>query len=141
MKRTVRIARTAHDLTHVNRLHVPRFGVLKLNVVMGTKASKSYLIDEAPPQQALAGSTDDFCFAPEKETTKIKYTIDDWSGAITKATLELFFRETDKKIWKKELTADQYTRTGIRNWIGMARSTKGRIFRRNTLPSSIRPIS
>src|ERR1044071_6975956 len=48
-------------------------------------------------------------FAPEKETAKIKYTIDDWCGVLKKATLELFHRDNDTKIWKKELQPDEFT--------------------------------
>jgi hypothetical protein len=107
MKRTARVARTAYDLTHVNRLHVPQFGVVKLYIAAGAKISKSYLLDTAPAPKAEAAATDDMHFAPEKETVKIKYEIDDWCGVITKATLELFYRDNATAVWSKALTADE----------------------------------
>ena len=109
MKRTARVARTAHDLKHVNRLHVPQFGVVKLCLKAGAKISKSYLLDTAPAPKPEDGATDDMHFAPEKETVKIKYEIDDWCGLIKKATLELFYRDNATAVWKKELVADEYT--------------------------------
>ena len=109
MRRTARVARTAYDLTHVNRLHVPQFGVVKLFLKAGGKISKSYLLETAPKVKPEAGATDDMHFAPEKETVKITYEIDDWSGVITKATLELFYRGSTTAAWKKELTEEEYT--------------------------------
>lgn len=103
LKRTAYVARTAHDLKHVNRLHVPKFGVLKLFLTTGDKSSKSYLLPEAPDQKQDATATDDFHFAPVKEKVKIKYTIDDKFGSISWATLELFHRNKKEPIWKKEL--------------------------------------
>src|SRR3954454_17271768 len=106
LTRTVYIARTAYDLQHVNRLHVPRYGVMKLYLSIGTKNSKSFLIHEAPEQPQEANATDDFHFAPEKEKPKIKYELDDKCGCITKATLELFHRDLKDAVWKKELKDD-----------------------------------
>jgi hypothetical protein len=103
LKRTVYVARTAHDLQHVNRLHVPRYGVTKLYLSAGSKNTKSYLIAEAPAQKQASNATDDFNFAPEKEKLKIKYEIDDVSGCIEKATLELLYRNNKTAIWTKEL--------------------------------------
>ncbi len=110
MDRTAYVARTAYDLTHVNHLRVPEFGVLKLFLSFGGKTSKSYLPDTAPPPKTPdTKATDDFHFAPEKEKPELNYTIDDKFGCITKATIELFRRDLQAAIWKKELKADEYT--------------------------------
>jgi len=101
MKRTARVARTAHDLTHLNRLHVPDFWVLKLCLVVGGKSSKSHLQPEAPPGDG-AGS-DQFNFAPEKETLDLTYQIDDPRGVIRSAKLELFTRFDEPALWTLDL--------------------------------------
>jgi hypothetical protein len=103
LKRSVYVARTAHDLQHVNRLHMPRVGILKLFLTIGGKSSKSYLLPEAPEQKQDAKATDNFYFAPVKEKPKIKYELDDKFGNISWATLELFHRNNKTAIWKKEL--------------------------------------
>jgi len=109
LKRTVYVARTAYDLNHVNRLTVPKYGVLKLFVTIGSKNSKSHLIPEAPEQAQEANATNDFHFAPEKEKPKIKYELDDKCGCIKKAKLELFHRQKKDAVWKKDLTDDDIT--------------------------------
>jgi hypothetical protein len=109
LNRTAYVARTAHNLKHVNRLNLPKCGVLKLFLVIGGKSSKSHLIPDAPPQKQEAKATDDFYFAPEKEKPKIKYVLDDKAGAITKATLRLFHRNNKTVIWEKELKGDELT--------------------------------
>lgn len=109
MKRTARVARTAYDLTHQNRLGIPQFGVVQLYLTVGAKVSKSYLPESALPQKAVPKSSDKFWFAPEKETPKIKWKIDDPFGCITKATLELFHRSNATAIWKKDLDAADFT--------------------------------
>src|ERR1700761_5028165 len=101
--RTVYIARTAYDLAHRNTLQVPRYGVTKLYLTIGSLNSKSYLIREAPAQEQESKASDDFHFAPESEKPTIKYELDDLCGCITKAKLELFYRSESKAIWKKEL--------------------------------------
>ncbi len=109
MDRTVYVARTAYDLTHVNRLAIPQLGVISLYLEIGGKRSKPYLIDTAPPQPALPNSSDDFHFVPELETPKIKYEIDDPGALITEAKLQLFHRGKSEFIWEKVLTEDEYT--------------------------------
>ena len=109
LNRSVYVARTAHDLQHVNRLHIPKFGVLKLFLTIGDKSSKSYLLPEAPEQKQDAKATDNFYFAPVKEKPKIKYEIDDKFGSIWWATLELFHRNKKDPIWKKDLRDDLIT--------------------------------
>jgi hypothetical protein len=108
LTRTVYIARTAYDLQHVNKLHVPRYGIVKLFLTVGGKNSKSYLIPEAPETKQEPKATDDFHFAPEKEKPKIKYELDDVCGWITKAKLELLHRNEKTVVWKKDLKEDEF---------------------------------
>jgi hypothetical protein len=120
MSRTARLARTAHDLSHVNHLRAPVFGVTKLCLQAGKIASRSYLPDGAPAQKQAKGATDDFCFAPIKEKIKILYTIDDAAGCITKAKLELFRRGVAAAILSVDLTKDEEISDGDheREWDG-----------------------
>lgn len=98
-----KVARTAKGLSHVNRLVVPGFGIVELHLKNAdeSKQSKAYL-----PQgfSAPSGGTDDFHFAPEKETIKICYEIKDSNGVISKAKLELFRRFKEQPIWSLDLT-------------------------------------
>jgi len=104
MKRTVRVARTAYDLTHANRLQAPDFGILKLCVKVGDKTSKSHLQEGAPaPKEADQGS-DDFHFVPEKETGAIQFEIDDPFLIVANAKLELYRRFKDDRLWSLDLT-------------------------------------
>ena len=107
LKRTLFVARTAHDLKHVNTAHVPVFGVVKLYLSAGSKNSKSYLLPEAPEKKQASSAADTFCFAPEAEKAKIKYELDDVCGAITKARLELFHRASKTLVWKRELKGEE----------------------------------
>lgn len=97
MKRTATVARTAHDLTHLNRLHVPDFWVLKLCLVIGGKSSMSHLQPDAPAGDG--SGSDKFNFASEKETVELTYTIDDPRGVIRTARLELFTRFDESPLW------------------------------------------
>ena len=99
MKRTAYIARTANDLTHVNRLGIPFFGLLELRLAAGAKTSKSYLPDDAPPPATAETGSDAFHFVPEKETIEIRYQIDDRAGLVSGAKLELFTRFDENAIW------------------------------------------
>ncbi len=104
LQRTVRIARTAHDLTHVNRLRVPEFGVVRISVGIGGKSSKPYRPANAPAPKDADTGTDDFHFCPEKEEVEIRYEIDDFGGNIDEATLEMFCRYEDAPLWTLDLT-------------------------------------
>jgi hypothetical protein len=101
--RTVRVARTAHDLDHANRLHFPDFWIVNLKVSVGGKASKSYLTPDAPPPTAADTGTDNFHFAPEKETPDIEFELDDPYGLIEEAKLELFTRFQEDALWTLDL--------------------------------------
>lgn len=102
MKRNANVARTAFDLTHENRIRVPEFRIISLNLVSGAKSSKSYLPDDAPPTPS-AGD-DGFHFVPEKETIQITYELDDRFAMIQTLKLELF-RKYDKTVmWTLDLT-------------------------------------
>ncbi len=102
MKRTARIARTAHGLTHQNRLHVPEFWVTKLRLELGGKTSITHVQPGAPDPDG--SGSNNFNFAPEKETPELKYTIDDPRGTIRSAKLELFTRYNKDALWSFDLT-------------------------------------
>jgi hypothetical protein len=103
MKRTVDVARTAHDLTHVNRLVVPAFGVRRLALVAGGKASKSYVPKGSPPPSKTVKGSDDFHFVPEKEVIEIQYEIDDKFGVVDGAALQFFTRFDAPPVWTIDL--------------------------------------
>lgn len=103
MKRTVYVARTSHDLKHVNRLVTPEYGVVSLNVVAGSASSKSHLPADAPqPKTADAGS-DDFHFVPEHEKVEIRYEIDNRFGLVDGAKLEMFARFQETPLWTLDM--------------------------------------
>lgn len=103
MKRTAPVARTAHDLDHLNRLRTATFGVRELRLKLGDKTSRSYLPDYAPPPSAEEKGSDGFHFAPKAEKAQIVYSLDDRAVQVTKITLELFRRGKAEAVWKKEL--------------------------------------
>ena len=106
LTRTVYVARTAYDLEHVNRLHVPRFG------------SKSVPDDRHQEQQVVLSFTRrrNRSRKPRRRTIstsrprrKSRKSSTSWTyigGCINKATLELFHRNNKDAIWKKELKDD-----------------------------------
>ena len=102
MNRNAEVALTLGDDTNLNRLRVPEFALLRLCVLVGAKASKSYLQPGAPKQKD--SGADDFHFVPEKETGGIAYEIDDVCGVIAKAKLELFCRFKKDPLWTLDLT-------------------------------------
>ena len=121
------VARTAHDLHHLNRLRVPGFGVRDLHLELSQAAtgptpaagatpvaavspgagpaSKSYLGDGLTAERTAG--TDDFHFAPVLETAVIAYRIDDPLGQLTQGKLELFRPRSATAIWTHPLTDDQ----------------------------------
>lgn len=104
MKRTAYIARTAFDLTHGNHIGAPEFGIVSLSLVAGGKSSKWYLPDDAPKPGPGPSGSDDFHFAPEKETIQIAYEIDDLFAMIKSAKLEMFKRFSETALWTLDLT-------------------------------------
>lgn len=104
IKRTARVARTAYDLTHKNRLRVPAFWIVSLNLVSGAKSSKSYLPDDAPPPKTPGTGSDGFHFVPEKETIQIAYELEDPFAMIQTLKLELFRKFNEPALWTLDLT-------------------------------------
>ncbi len=90
MSRPAYIARTANDLTHVNRVGLPTFSLFDFRIGIGDKTSKFYFPDDAPPFKGQENGKDDFHFIPEKETAEIRYEIDDRCGLVTGMKLEAF---------------------------------------------------
>jgi hypothetical protein len=106
-----KVARTAHDLQHVNHLRVPAFGVTKLTVTNPAgHVSKYYFPEDSKAAKKLPASSgkDDVNFAPEKEKVKLGYTIQDPLSAIRKARLELYSRFKADPLWTRDLKADEY---------------------------------
>jgi hypothetical protein len=103
MKQTARVARTAFDLQHVNKIRVPEFALVSLNLGIGGKTSKCHGPEDAPPPAAGGSDSDDFHFVPEKETIEIRYEIDDRFAFVSGATLELFTRFEEKALWTLDL--------------------------------------
>ncbi len=103
MKRTVYVARTSHDLQHVNRLVAPEYGIVSLNLVAaGGQSSKCYLPPDAPAPPV--GGDDKFHFIPEYENVEIRYEIKDKFALITSAKFEMFTRFDATPVWSVDLT-------------------------------------
>jgi hypothetical protein len=103
MKKKVAVARTAYDLTHVNRLGVPEFSIVRLAVTATGHSSKTYWPAWAYTQAGGGAGSDDFHFCPEKETAAIEYQIDDPFALAGEAKLELFWRFKERPIWTLHL--------------------------------------
>ena len=103
MKRTVRAARTMHDLDHVNRLRFPAFRIVNLFLKAGSKSSKSYLPPDAPAGSGGDSGDDKFHFIPEKETIEIHYQIEDKFAVADSGKLELYNRWEDTALWSLDL--------------------------------------
>jgi len=123
IQRTAQVARTAHDRTHLNRVAVPEFGVVEIQVKgQGGSLSKSYRDASSSTPKAPSGTgTDSFHFAPGaqfsdpawtldpslKDDVKIVYTLHNPQYAITTAKLEIFRRFTKDPIWTRDLTGEE----------------------------------
>jgi hypothetical protein len=97
-----KVARTATGLSHVNHLRVAGFGVIDLHLENdnASSASKCHLPDG---YTAAAAGKDDFVFVPEHETIKLCYELDNASGYIAKAKLDLFSRFRKNPLWTLDL--------------------------------------
>ena len=91
----------------VNRLRWPECAVVSFHLAAGAVSSKPHLPSWATVPKDPAGVSADFHFAPEKEKIKLTYTLNDKTGAITKASFLLFGRNSDKPLWFRELTAEE----------------------------------
>ncbi len=107
---TAKVARTAHDLDHINRLRIVRFGVTELRVAAKSTRSISYLSDGSEDKNAAAKGANDFHFAPGPDKdgktidpVEIVYYLDDPRALLTKAKLELFRPKKEAPIWTLEL--------------------------------------
>jgi hypothetical protein len=109
---TGKVARTAHDRDHINKLQVPYFGIQNLQLSKGTAISKLHLANYAQPKTpARADGTDDFHFASSLPADKIKieYALDNPFAVILTAKFELFRRYSDKQIWTRDLKDGELT--------------------------------
>lgn len=93
-----KVARTAAGLSHGNHLRVAGFGVADLHLENdnASSASKCHLPDG---YTAAAAGKDDFVFVPEHETIKICFELDNASGYVARAKLELFTRFRKNPLW------------------------------------------
>lgn len=103
MQRTVYPARTGHDLTHVNRLAVPEFGILDLRIAAGAKTSRFHQPAGSPAPKTAENGAKDFHFIPEHETVEIRYEIEDRFVLVDGAKLELFARFDENPLWSLDL--------------------------------------
>jgi hypothetical protein len=97
-----KVARTAAGLSHGNHLRIASFGVTDVHLENdnASSASKCHL---PTGFTAAAAGKDDFVFVPEHETIKICYELDNSSGYIAKAKLELFTRFRKNPLWSLNL--------------------------------------
>ena len=105
-----KVARTAQDLRHGNKLGVPWYGVLKLQVELPDgRLTRSNLSQDGPvaAEQPDAGGADDLCFAPSVERVKLKYTMGNPASAAQKGRIELWGRFGDAPLWTRDLTLDE----------------------------------
>ncbi|HEY4187461.1 MAG TPA: hypothetical protein VGP07_20460 [Polyangia bacterium] len=123
IKREAYVARTAHDLKHVNHLGVPQYGTIELRVrLTEDKGSKSYLPDAATPGRPPTGKgSDEFHFAPGPQLDPGTWAIDPaktdevelWyhlfnpHRAIESARLELYRRFDKTPFWTRELKGEE----------------------------------
>lgn len=105
-----KVARTAHDLRHGNKLGIPWFGVLKLQLELPDgRLTRSHLPTEGEvaAQQPDSGGEDTFNFAPSVETVAIRYTLGNPASAAQRGRIELWGRFGEAPLWTRDLTLDE----------------------------------
>ncbi len=123
ISRNASIARTAHDRTHLNRLGVPEFGVVEIQIKgQGGSKSKSYRDGSSTTPTAPSGTgSESFHFAPGpqyapatwtadatlKDDVQIVYTLHNPHYAIDKAKVEIFRRFDTNPVWKRDLKDEE----------------------------------
>jgi hypothetical protein len=123
INRTARIARTAHDKTHINRLAIPEFGVVEIQIKgQSNSKSKSYRDGSSTTPVAPSGTgADAFHFAPGpqyavatwtadpslKDDVQIVYKLHNPQFAIEEAKIEIFTRFSKDPVWTRALKDDE----------------------------------
>jgi hypothetical protein len=123
LNRTAYVARTSHDQTHVNRVAVPEFGVVQVQMKgQGGSLSKCYRdASSKTPVDPVATGVDTFHFAPGpqhdaatwaadlalKDDVQITYRLHNPQFAIKKAEIQLFTRFAEDPVWTRELVDDE----------------------------------
>lgn len=123
INRTARVARTAHDKTHLNHLGVPEFGVVEIQIKgQGGSLSKCYRDGSSTTSATPATTGDDtFHFAPGpqyaaatwtadptlKDDVQIVYKLHNPQFAIKEAKIEIFPRFSKNSVWTRELKDDE----------------------------------
>jgi len=103
-----KVARTAHDLQHINKLRIPYCAIKELRLKSaGGKSSISYTLSHGQVKPNASGGTDQFHFAPGKEKVTIFYKIDDPQRRIGRAMIEIWSSFQPKPIWVRTLTAEE----------------------------------
>jgi hypothetical protein len=121
--RTAHVARTAHDKTHLNRLGVPEFGVVEIQVKgQGGSLSKCYRdASSTTPVDPVTTGVDTFHFAPGpqyaaatwtaddtlKDEVRIVYKLHNPHFAIKEAKVQVFTRFSKDPVWERELKDDE----------------------------------
>jgi hypothetical protein len=103
MNRKAQVAYTPNDKDNVNRLRVPDFGLAKLVVKTKHLTSQAHQPAGVVYTPAHNDGTDEFHFAPEKETAQIVYLVNDPFGLVRGAKLELFRRHKPEPLWTLDL--------------------------------------
>jgi len=101
MDRTGYVIKTPKGETNVNKLRLPEFGVVAVQLKAGDKFSKAYV-----PTGAKAGGeagTDDFHFLPEHETIEIHYQINNPTEIVKGARLQLYTRFDTSPLFSLDL--------------------------------------
>lgn len=115
-----KVARTAHDRTHINKLRIPHCAIKELRLKSaGGKSSISYTLSKRQTKADAASGSDQFHFAPVVEKVTIFYKIEDPLRRISKAKIEIFSSFDSKPIWSRPLKEDEYAH-GLHNieWDG-----------------------
>jgi hypothetical protein len=123
IKRTARVARTAHDKAHQNRLGVPEFGVVEIQMKgQGGSLSKCYRdASSTTPIDPVTTGVDTFHFAPGpqynaatwaadaalKDDVQIVYKLHNPQAAIREAKVEIFTRFSKTPVWTRDLKDDE----------------------------------
>lgn len=91
--------RMPDDHTHGNQIRAPEFWIADLRLKAGGKESRFFLpVNARKVPKHLTGS-EDFNFAPVKETIELRYTIHDPFRLVTGGKLEILTRFEDAPLW------------------------------------------
>lgn len=129
MDRKGYVIKTPEGETNVNKLRLPEFGVVAVQLKAGDKLSKVYV-----PAGAKAGGeagSDDFHFLPEHETIEIHYQINNPTEVVKGAKLQLFTRFDASPLFSLDLETlgDTWIKHGkhVVKWDGRLPAAKSKV--------------